>query len=151
MCLLFPCVINLSLTRFIDRCGIYLDACYYFGGFASNGDELGQRLGVFQVVHWMMDLIGAELTCASYAGRMGARFLPYHCNVREYLCLAVHVMRVCQGQLGNVDALTFVSRSVGRAAISGACAFVRGFCNLDKMGLCPIFQDTAHMPCHILG
>ena len=61
--------------------------------------------------------------------------------MREYLRLAVHVMRVCRGQLGNVDALTYVSRSVGRAAISSARAFVRGFRDLDKMGLCPICQD----------
>ena len=50
-------------------------------------------------------------------------------------------MRVCRGQLVNVDALTYVSHSVGRAAISGARAFVRGFRNLNKMGLCPICQD----------
>ena len=37
--------------------------------------------------------------------------------------------------------LTYVSRSVERAAISAARAFVRGFCDLDKMGLCPTFQD----------
>jgi hypothetical protein len=82
MCLIFLCVINLSLTRFIDRCGLYLDAGSYFGGFASNGDEPGQRLGAFRVVHWMMDLNGAELTHASDIGQADARFLPYHCYLR---------------------------------------------------------------------
>ena len=101
-------------------------------------DEPGHRLGEFQIVCWMMDLIGAELTCASDVGQLGARFLPYHCDLREYLRLVVHVMWVCRGQLGNVDALTYVSLLMGRAAISGARVFVRGFRNLDKMGLCLI-------------
>ena len=37
--------------------------------------------------------------------------------------------------------LTYVSCLVERAAMSAARAFVRGFCDLDKMGLCLIFQD----------
>ena len=45
----------------------------------------------------MMDLIGAELTCASDVGQLDARFLPYHYDLREYVRLAVHVMWVCRG------------------------------------------------------
>ena len=41
----------------------------------------------------------------------------------------------------NVGALTYVSRSVERAAISAARAFVHGFRDLDEMELCPICQD----------
>ena len=62
-----------------------------------TGDELGHRLGAFQIVCWMMDLIGAELTRASDVGQLDARFLMYHYDLREYVRLAVHVMRVCQG------------------------------------------------------
>ena len=40
-----------------------------------------------------------------------------------------------------MDALTYVSHSVGRAATSSALTFVRGFQDFDEMGLCPIFQD----------
>ena len=97
MCLLFLCVINLSLTRFINRCGLYSDVGSYFGGFASNSDEPGQRLGAFRVVHWMMDLIGAELTCASDIGQLYARFLLYHYDLHEYVRLVVHVIWVCLG------------------------------------------------------
>ena len=86
----------------------------------------------------MVDLIGAELARASDVGRLDARFLPYHYDLREYVRL-VSVMLVCRGRLGNVDALTYVSRLMERAAPS-VCA-KRGFRNLDKMGLCPICQD----------
>ena len=89
MCLLFLCVINLS------RCGLYSDAGSELGFLLLTGDELGHRLGAFQIVCWMMDLICAELTCASNVGQLDARFLPYHCELREYVRLAVHVMRVC--------------------------------------------------------
>ena len=41
-----------------------------------------------------MDLIGAELTRASDVGLLDARFLPYHYDLSEYVCL-VHVMWVC--------------------------------------------------------
>ena len=44
-------------------------------------------------------------------------------------------MRVCRRQLGGVDALTSVSDKVYRAGALSARAFVRGFCDLDKMGL----------------
>ena len=40
-----------------------------------------------------------------------------------------------------MDALTYVSHSVEGAAMSSAQTFVRGFRDLDKMGLCPICQD----------
>ena len=54
-----------------------------------------------------------------------------------YLIIAICVSRAIR----NVGALTYVSCSVERAAMSAARAFVRGFRNLDKMGLCPISQD----------
>ena len=54
-----------------------------------------------------------------------------------YLIIAICVSRAIR----NVGALTYVSCSVERAAMSAARAFVRGFRNLDKMGLCPICQD----------
>ena len=40
-----------------------------------------------------------------------------------------------------MDALTYISHLVERAAISSAQTFVRGFWDFDKMGLCPICQD----------
>ena len=40
-----------------------------------------------------------------------------------------------------MGALTYVGRLVERAAMSAAHAFVRGFHDLNKMGLCPICQD----------
>jgi len=40
-----------------------------------------------------------------------------------------------------VDALTYVSHLVERAAMSTAQKFVRGFQDFDKMVLCPICQD----------
>ena len=60
------------------------------------GDELGHRLGAFQIVCRMMGLIAAKLTCASDVGPLDARFLPYHYDLREYVRLAAHVMRVCR-------------------------------------------------------
>ena len=65
------------------------------GVLLLTGDELGHRLGAFQIVCRMMDLIGAKLTCASDVGQLYARFLPYHYDLCEYVRLAVHVMRVC--------------------------------------------------------
>ena len=62
-----------------------------------TGDELGHRLGAFQIVCRLMDLNGAKSTCASDVGQLDARFLPYHNGLREYVRLAVHVTRVCQG------------------------------------------------------
>ncbi len=46
--------------------------------FLPAGDELGHRMGVFQIICQMMDLIGAKVTCASDVGQLDARFLPYH-------------------------------------------------------------------------
>ena len=40
-----------------------------------------------------------------------------------------------------MDAPTYVSHLVERAATSSAQTFVRGFQNFDEMGLCPICQD----------
>ena len=67
------------------------------GFLLLTGDELGHRLGAFQIVCRMMNLIGAKVTCASDVGQLDARFLPYHYDLREYVRLEVHVMRVCQG------------------------------------------------------
>ena len=44
------------------------------GVLLLTGDELGQRLGAFQIICQMMDLIGAELTCASNVGQLDAIF-----------------------------------------------------------------------------
>ena len=67
------------------------------GVLLLTGDELGHRLGAFQIVCQMMDLIGAKVTCAGDVGQLDARFLLYHYDLREYVRLAVHGMRVCQG------------------------------------------------------
>ena len=67
------------------------------GVLLLTGDEPGHRLGAFQIVCRLMDLIGAKVTCASDVGQLDARFLPYHYDLREYVRLAVHVMRVCRG------------------------------------------------------
>ena len=51
--------------------------------------------GPYRIFRRMMDVNGAELTCASDVGQLDVRFLPYHCDLCEYVGLAVHVMRVC--------------------------------------------------------
>ena len=75
----------------------------------------------------MLDLINVEFTCAWDLGHLDDRFCPYHYDLREYVGLAVRVMRVCQQQLGGSDTLSFVSGAVEGAAALSARVFVRGF------------------------
>ena len=53
------------------------------GFLLLTGDEPGHRLGLFQIVCRMMDLIGAELTCASDVGQLDASFLRYHYDLHN--------------------------------------------------------------------
>jgi hypothetical protein len=89
----------------------------------------------------MMGLIGAELTCACGLGHLDHRSCPYHYDLREYVCLAVHVMRVCRRRVGRVDALSTVSEKVRMAGEVSAHAFLCWSPDPNGMGLCPIFQD----------
>ena len=89
----------------------------------------------------MMDLIGAKFACAWELGNLDNRFCPYHYDLRNYVGLAVRVMRVCWRRLGGAQALTYVGGLVERAAVSSALVFVRGFRDLEEMGLCPICQE----------
>ena len=111
------------------------------GGFLLTGDVLARRLGGFRIVYQMMGLIGAKLTCACGLGKLDHRSCPYHYDLREYVCLAVHVMRVCRRRVGRVDALATVSERVMMVGGLSARAFVRWCPDPDGMGLCPIFQD----------
>ena len=47
--------------------------------------------------------------------------------------------------MGGADVRTYVSSSVEQAAASSARVFVRGFHDLEKMGICPIFQEVFGM------
>ena len=67
------------------------------GGLLPTVMNRAKDRGPFQIILRMMDVNGAELTCASDVGQLDARFLPYHYDLREYVRLAVNVMRVCQG------------------------------------------------------
>ena len=89
----------------------------------------------------MIGLINIEVTHACSIGHLDHRDCPYHYNLQDYAGLVVRVMRVCFRGLGGVDALTSVGGEVERARLLAARAFVRGFCDPDKMGLCPICQD----------
>jgi hypothetical protein len=70
------------------------------GGLLLTVMNQAKDRGPFRIVRRMMDVNGAELTRASDVGRLDVSFLPYHCNLCEYVGLAVHVMRVCRGRLG---------------------------------------------------
>ena len=111
------------------------------GGFLLTGDVLACRLGGFRIVYQMMGLVGAELTCACGLGHLDQRSFPYHYDLRDYVYLAVRVMRVCRRQVGRVDALATVSERVTLVETLLARAFVRGYRDPDEMGLCPICQD----------
>ena len=65
------------------------------GGFLLTGDVSARRLGGFQIVYQMMGLVGIEVTCACGLGQLDHRSCPYHYNLRDYVGLAVRVMRVC--------------------------------------------------------
>ena len=65
------------------------------GGLLLTVMNQAKYRGPFQIVRRMMDMYGTELTCASDVGQLDVRFLPYHCDLHEYVGLAVHVMQVC--------------------------------------------------------
>ena len=111
------------------------------GGLLLTGTRPGSCLGAFRIIGRMMDLIRVELNCACGLGHLDHRLCPYHFNLQDYVGLAVRVMRVCQRQLGRVDALTSVSDKVDQAGALSLRAFVRGFRDLDEMGVCLICQD----------
>ena len=83
----------------------------------------------------MMGLIGIELDHACGLGHLDHQYCPYHYNLRELVGLAVRVMRVCQWQVGMVDALAIVRERVREAGEILARAFVRWRPDPDGMGL----------------
>ena len=88
-----------------------------------------------------MGLVGVELTCACGLGHLDHRSCPYHYDLRDYVGLAVHVMRVCRRRVGIADALATVSERVMMVGGLSARAFVRWCPDPNGMGLCPICQD----------
>jgi hypothetical protein len=118
--------------------GLYRMLVLTSGCVLLTGNRPVRRLGGFQIISQMMGLINVELTCACSMGHLDHRDCPYHYDLRDYVGLAVRVMRVCCWRLGGVDALTSVGGEVERARSLAARAFVRGFCDAKKMGLCPI-------------
>ena len=113
--------------------GLYRMLVLTSGGFLLTGNRPVHRLGGFQIVGQMMELISVELTRACCLSHLDHRNCPYHYNLRDYVGLAVRVMRLCRRRLGRVDALTSVSGKVERAGAFLARAFVRGICNPDEM------------------
>ena len=89
----------------------------------------------------MMGLIVAELRTACNLGRLDHRLCPYHHDLRDFVGLAVRVMRVCHWQVGRVDALAIVRERVRMAGEISARAFVRWRPDPNGMGLCPICQE----------
>ncbi len=89
----------------------------------------------------MMGLVGAELQRACGLEHLDHQYCPYHYNLRDYVGLAVRVMRVCQRQLGRVDALVIVRERVRMAGELSAHAFLRWRPDPNGMELCPICQD----------
>ena len=79
------CFFYLSLT--CQDVGFIWMLVLTLGFLLLTGDEPGHRLGAFQIVCQMVDLIGAELTCASDVGQLDARFQAYHYDLREYVRL----------------------------------------------------------------
>jgi hypothetical protein len=111
------------------------------GGYLRTGAVDARSLGGFRIVYQLMVMIADELDRACLIGHLGHRSCPYHQDLRAYVGLAVRVMRVCRRRVGRLGALASVRRSVTRAGVSSARAFVRFRHDLETMGLCPICQE----------
>ena len=111
------------------------------GGFLQTGGVPTRWLGGFRIVYQMMGLIGDELDRTCGVGHLDHQYCPYHHKIRDFVGLAVRVMRVCHWRVSRVDALGIVREMVRMAAESSARAFVRLCPYLDGMGVCPICQE----------
>ena len=75
--------------------GLYRMLVLKSGGFLMTGGVSTRRLGGFRIVYQMMGLIGVELSRACGLGHLDNRSCTYHYDFRDYVGLAVRVMRVC--------------------------------------------------------
>jgi hypothetical protein len=81
--------------------GLYRMLVLTLGGVLLTARRPGHRLGVFQIVCRMMDLIHVEFTHSGSLSHMDNRCCPYHYDLCRYAGQAVHVLRVCRQQLGG--------------------------------------------------
>jgi hypothetical protein len=121
--------------------GLYRMLVLTSGGSLLTGALSARQLGGFRIVQQLMGLIGAELRTACDLGHLNHRLCPYHHDLRDFVGLAVRVMRVCHRRVGPVDALTIVRERVRRAGEISGRAFVRWRPDPEVLGLCPICQD----------
>ena len=87
--------LNFSLAGRWLYYGLYRMLVLTSGGLLLTGTTLGRRLGGFRIISQMMELISVELTRACLLGHLDHRCCPYHKDLRDYVGLAVRVMRVC--------------------------------------------------------
>ena len=111
------------------------------GGSLLTGAVPACLLGGFRIVYQMVELVSVELRRACDLGRLDHRACNYHFDLRDFVGLAVRVMRVCHWRVGMVAALTIVRDRVRGAGEISARAFVRWRPDPDGLGLCPICQD----------
>ena len=105
--------------------GVYRMLVLTSGGFLRTGAVPARKLGGFRIVYQLMVMIADELDRACLIGHLEHRSCPYHQDLREYVGLAVRVMRVCRRRVGGVDALAIVREAVTMAGASSTRAFVR--------------------------
>jgi len=93
------CFVYVSLTchSHISSIGVGFIRMLFLtlAGFLLTVMNWAKDRGPFRIICRMMDVNGAELTRAGDVGHFDVSFLPYHCDLREYVGLAVHVMWVC--------------------------------------------------------
>ena len=76
--------------------GFYWMLVITSGGLLLTGTRPVQRLGGFQIVSQMMELISVELTRACGLGCLDCRGCPYHFDLRYYVSLALRAVQVCR-------------------------------------------------------
>ena len=121
--------------------GLYRMLVLTSSGSLVTGPLSVRQLGGFRIVQQLMGLIGREFRTACKLGHLYHRFCPYHDDLRDFVGLAVRVMRVCHRRVGPVDALTIVRDRVREAGEISGRAFVRVRADPDALGVCPICQD----------
>jgi hypothetical protein len=140
----FFCHLDMHQFRLAGRWlyyGLYLMLVLTSGGSLMTGELLAHKLGGFRIVYQMMRLVSVELQSACKLGRLDNQFCPYHYDLRDFVGLAVRVMRVCHWQVGLVADLTIVRDRVRDAEKIFDRAFVRWRPDPNGIGLCPICQD----------
>ena len=116
--------------------GLYQMLVIALGSVLTLPGRGGGKHGLFKIVSRMMDFVSAEFTHARQLGHVDLGNCPYHYDLRDYVGLALRVMRVCRRCLGGAVALTYVSSTVEQVVAASACVSVRGFGG--NTGLCPI-------------